>query len=208
MSITAPKSRNDIVTIPNIITLFGIIFVFCYLIAFLLSWNRWAIFSFIFAAGFSDLLDGFFARRLDQKTHLGEVLDPFRDRLLLLAILLHIMLIYGFSMLIIGIVIFEVFVVLIKLLSLVMRMTIEVHWVGKLRQFIHVACGGIIMLKFYFYDLSARFFPYVNSISIEKILWIMFAASAVSMAAYTLSQINDINDKDMRRKNKFKHPHE
>lgn len=207
MSITDPKSRNDIATIPNAITLLGIIFVFAYLVAFLMNANRWIIFSCIFMAGLSDLLDGFFARSLNQRTYLGEILDPFRDRTLLLVILFHVMLMSGFNMLVIGIIFFEVFVVLVKILSLVRKMALEVHWVGKLRQFIHVACGGLIIMKFYFHDLNRRFFPDINNISISKVLWLMFVASAISMAAYGLSQINDINDKDLsRNKNNHKHP--
>lgn len=33
------------------------------------------------AALISDMLDGFFARRLDQKSELGKVLDPIADKL-------------------------------------------------------------------------------------------------------------------------------
>lgn len=207
MSITDPKSRNDIATIPNAITLAGIIFVFAYLIAFLMNANRWIIFSCIFMAGLSDLLDGFFARKFDQGTYLGEILDPFRDRMLLLAILLHVILVSGFNKLVIGIIFFEVFVVLAKILSMVRKTALEVHWVGKLRQLIHVTCGGLIIMKFYFHDFNRRFFPDINDISINKVLWVMFVASAVSMAVYGLYQINDIRDKDLHHnKDNNRHP--
>src|SRR6476469_6496538 len=36
-------------------------------------------------AGFSDWLDGYLARRLDQMSKLGEILDPVADRLYILA---------------------------------------------------------------------------------------------------------------------------
>jgi CDP-diacylglycerol--glycerol-3-phosphate 3-phosphatidyltransferase len=37
----------------------------------------------IFAAGLTDFLDGFFARRLNQKTDLGRILDPLADKVII-----------------------------------------------------------------------------------------------------------------------------
>ncbi len=43
-------------------------------------------------AGFTDFLDGYFARKLNQVTELGKILDPIADKLFLGAIALTIML--------------------------------------------------------------------------------------------------------------------
>jgi cardiolipin synthase (CMP-forming) len=40
----------------------------------------------LMVSGFTDWLDGFLARRLDQRSSLGEVLDPVADRLYILAV--------------------------------------------------------------------------------------------------------------------------
>ena len=43
-------------------------------------------FAVLMAAGFTDWLDGHLARRLDQRTRLGELMDPIADRLYILAV--------------------------------------------------------------------------------------------------------------------------
>jgi cardiolipin synthase (CMP-forming) len=40
----------------------------------------------LMVSGFTDWLDGFLARRLDQRSSLGEILDPVADRLYILAV--------------------------------------------------------------------------------------------------------------------------
>ena len=46
--------------------------------------DLWAL-AVLMIAGFSDWLDGYVARRLDQMSKLGEILDPVADRLYILA---------------------------------------------------------------------------------------------------------------------------
>lgn len=85
--IFAPKPKNAILTIPNIITCFGFVFTGLYINAFLSGSSTGIVFLFLFFAGASDALDGFSARFLKQETSLGEILDPVRDRVLTFAIL-------------------------------------------------------------------------------------------------------------------------
>ena len=46
------------------------------------DWPRYAALAVFMVAAFSDMLDGYVARRYDQRTKLGQVLDPFADKLL------------------------------------------------------------------------------------------------------------------------------
>lgn len=85
--IFAPKPKNAILTIPNIITCFGFVFTGLYINAFLSGLSAGIVFLFLFFAGVSDAIDGISARLLRQATKLGEILDPVRDRALMLAIL-------------------------------------------------------------------------------------------------------------------------
>jgi len=43
---------------------------------------KWILFGIIFIAGLTDYLDGFFARKFDQITELGKLIDPLSDKLL------------------------------------------------------------------------------------------------------------------------------
>ena len=81
----APNSNeNEILNIPNIITLCRLILVpMC---VYLILESRLTAALFVFAlAGVSDGIDGFLARYLNQKTALGAFLDPLADKMLLVS---------------------------------------------------------------------------------------------------------------------------
>jgi len=67
---------------PNLLTLLRLIFVPLTVIAVLEDHYIWAL-SLFLLAGVSDGLDGLLARLLEQKTVLGQYLDPVADKLLL-----------------------------------------------------------------------------------------------------------------------------
>jgi cardiolipin synthase len=69
--------------IPNALTLLRIFLVPLFLIAVIYGELALALGVFLVAA-FTDLLDGFFARRLGQETRLGLYLDPAADKLLII----------------------------------------------------------------------------------------------------------------------------
>jgi cardiolipin synthase len=49
--------------------------------------DGWAL-GVLMASGFTDYLDGYLARRLDQASRLGQILDPVADRLYILAVVI------------------------------------------------------------------------------------------------------------------------
>ena len=67
--------------IPNTLSLVRLFLVTPFLIAVIYHQHALALVLFILA-GVSDFLDGFLARRLDQKSLLGKFLDPMGDKLL------------------------------------------------------------------------------------------------------------------------------
>ncbi len=67
---------------PNLLTLLRLIFVPVTVIAVIEGKYGWALALFI-TAGITDALDGLLARLLEQKTVLGQYLDPIADKLLL-----------------------------------------------------------------------------------------------------------------------------
>jgi cardiolipin synthase (CMP-forming) len=73
------------VTIPNYITIFRFILVPFIVMALLSGYVGAALIGFI-VAGVSDGVDGFIARRYDQKSELGAYLDPIADKLLLVSL--------------------------------------------------------------------------------------------------------------------------
>jgi len=72
-------------TIPNIITIGRLIIV--PLVIVMISQGRWgAAFVLFVAAGISDGIDGFIARRFDMRSELGAYIDPLADKALLASI--------------------------------------------------------------------------------------------------------------------------
>ncbi|MGH9905422.1 MAG: CDP-alcohol phosphatidyltransferase family protein [Pyrinomonadaceae bacterium] len=73
---------SRIFTVPNILTIFRMVLIPVFVT--LLFYQRFilALIAFIIA-GITDGLDGLFARRFDQRSQLGTVLDPIADKLML-----------------------------------------------------------------------------------------------------------------------------
>jgi cardiolipin synthase len=67
--------------LPNCLTLFRILTIpiFLEFLAYQYYWQALVVFAI---GGFTDFLDGFFARRMNQQTALGAYLDPVADKLL------------------------------------------------------------------------------------------------------------------------------
>jgi cardiolipin synthase (CMP-forming) len=70
--------------LPNVITIFRILLIPVFIILLLYNHFHWALAVFAFS-GVTDGLDGFIARKSNQRTVLGAYLDPMADKLLLIA---------------------------------------------------------------------------------------------------------------------------
>jgi cardiolipin synthase (CMP-forming) len=74
--------KGRIWTVPNQITLLRLGFLPFFLILIFYEQYRWALMVLVFVA-LTDAIDGYLARRLQQKSALGAYLDPIADKLLL-----------------------------------------------------------------------------------------------------------------------------
>jgi len=74
-------------TIPNIITMLRIVLIVVFGFLLVAELDGWAI-AVLALAGVSDFLDGYLARRWNQSTELGRVLDPAADRILTVVVVL------------------------------------------------------------------------------------------------------------------------
>ncbi|MDQ0168313.1 CDP-alcohol phosphatidyltransferase family protein [Bacillus horti] len=76
--------------IPNTITLTRFFFIPIYIYVFFSGWvdaNLYAFFILLLA-GCSDILDGYLARRNNQITALGQILDPLADKLMMMSVII------------------------------------------------------------------------------------------------------------------------
>nr|WP_241744035.1 CDP-alcohol phosphatidyltransferase family protein [Cellulosimicrobium arenosum] len=74
-------------TVPNLISLLRLLLVPVFAVLIVQERDVWAL-VVLAASGASDWLDGFLARRLDQVSRIGVMLDPAADRLFILVTLL------------------------------------------------------------------------------------------------------------------------
>jgi len=81
------EPSNDVWTIPNIISMLRIVLIVVFTVALIAHQDALAITALAFA-GISDFLDGYLARRWNQVTRLGRILDPTADRMLTIAVVL------------------------------------------------------------------------------------------------------------------------
>lgn len=73
---------NNILTIPNLLTFLRMALIPVFASLLFYGYYGWALFVFFFA-GVSDGIDGFVARRFNQQSELGTILDPIADKLLM-----------------------------------------------------------------------------------------------------------------------------
>lgn len=73
---------SRIITAPNILTMIRMVLIPVFVIALYYQRFTWALAIFVFA-GITDGLDGLLARRFNQYSQLGRILDPIADKLLL-----------------------------------------------------------------------------------------------------------------------------
>lgn len=126
------EASDRILTVPNLLSFLRLALVPVFLILLVVGEDFIAL-AVLALSGFTDFLDGFLARRLNQVSKLGQLLDPAADRLYILAALLGL----GWRDLIplwLVIVIIARDVMLVVLAALLARIghgAFPVNWVGK-----------------------------------------------------------------------------
>ena len=78
-------------TVPNLISLLRLCCIPVFIWLLFGKNDRWAAALMLGALGASDWVDGYIARRFNQVSELGKVLDPTADRLMLLVAIFAIM---------------------------------------------------------------------------------------------------------------------
>src|SRR5690349_17533128 len=73
---------SNILTIPNLLTFLRMALIPVFASLLFYGYSGWALLVFL-VAGVSDGIDGFVARRFNQQTELGTIIDPIADKLLM-----------------------------------------------------------------------------------------------------------------------------
>lgn len=73
---------SNILTIPNLLTFLRMALIPVFASLLFYGYSGWALFVFLIA-GISDGIDGFVARKFNQESELGTIIDPIADKLLM-----------------------------------------------------------------------------------------------------------------------------
>jgi cardiolipin synthase len=166
------------VNIPNLITLGRVILVPVVLWLLITGRNDLAFFGFL-AAGISDAVDGFIAKRFHLQTELGAYLDPLADKLLLVSIFVTL----GAegelpSWLVIAVVSRDILIVTAIVLSWLMGRPVVIRpfAVSKANTLAQILLAGTV--------LAALGFGFTLATVRTVMVWLTAALTLASLAAY------------------------
>lgn len=160
----------------NLMTGLGFLGVIFYAWAYLNQKNDLVLPLFIFTS-LTDFFDGQLARRLNQVTKIGTIIDPIRDRFFILATVLNVIIIYRLDVIAIelGLIIF--FELAIGAINIKRGLPQPVHFLGKVRGAVSYILMGLILLFYYHIKPMAEH-------SIEIIFYIIAIFSFSALIGY------------------------
>ena len=168
----------SVLNLPNVITL-GRVILIPVIFWLLVSGNTRAAFLAFLCAGFSDLIDGFLAKRLDLRTELGAYLDPLADKLLIASIYIALGVLGSLpSWLVIAVVSRDILIVLGVLLAWLIGhpLRIDPAWISKLNTVFQIVLAATVLA-----DLGFE-------LGLGRLRWIMVwatgALTLLSLATY------------------------
>lgn len=167
-------SGGELLNIPNIITSFR--FILIPFFGYFLFMQQYGLAAFFFLlSGFSDILDGFLARKLNMITSWGKIADPVADKLMQITALVLLTMQLKIPPAIIIIVVAKEIFMGIGSILLYKKENFVVHanWYGKLATVIfYLAIAAIIM-----FDLEKPYNELVIGIALVSTLFAFFMYS-------------------------------
>jgi len=147
-------------TVPNLLSLLRLALVPVFLVLILNGFNLEAVIVLI-VASVTDYLDGYFARKLNQETRLGQLLDPAADRLYIFATLIGLSAVGYIPMWLPMIVIGRDLLLLFTYPILASRGygPLPVHYLGKAGTFALLYAFPLLMIAAAFPDVSLFVLP-------------------------------------------------
>jgi cardiolipin synthase len=147
-------------TVPNLLSLLRLALVPVFLVLILNGFNLEAVIVLI-VASVTDYLDGYFARKLNQETRLGQLLDPAADRLYIFATLIGLSAVGYIPMWLPMIVIGRDLLLLFTYPILASRGygPLPVHYLGKAGTFALLYAFPLLMIAAVFPDVSLFVLP-------------------------------------------------
>ncbi len=168
---------NSILTVPNLLTFMRMALIPVFAILLVYGEFAWALFVFI-VAGLSDGVDGFVARRFNQQSELGTILDPIADKLLMTTAFVtltlssvfpspaprHLPVPFWVTAAVIG---RDVLIIVVAAAIFVMTnfRGFKPSWLGKASTFVQILAVGFILLAAILPSLRGFYLPTVYTVT-------------------------------------------
>ena len=138
-----------------------------------ISWLNYFAALVFSIASISDFFDGYIARAWDQRTKLGEILDPLADKMLILGAFLGLAMIDRANVWAVYIILVrEFFITGFRVVLAIENISIKANFAGKLKTTFQMIAVGFLTMQWVFGEL---------------LLWIAVALTLYSGATYIIS---------------------
>jgi len=186
--------HHRVCTVPNLITAVGFVGIAFYIYQFTALYHTELIPFTVFLIGITDFLDGAAARFLNQHSFLGKLIDPVRDKLLMLAVLGNLLYLDHTELWLLVplwlVVVCEIFLILQYGWYFLRKIPMRVHWKGKMRFAIVWACLVWILTQVYWFELE-----YIPA---ALLIWIVAALSVHRLVMKTKVWITALRGSDKK----------
>ena len=192
---------SNIITIPNLLTFLRMALIPVFAILLYYGQSGWALLVF-FIAGVSDGVDGFIARRFNQESELGTILDPIADKLLMTTAFIiltlphifpptrHLPVPFWVTAAVIG-----RDVLIIAVAGAIFIMTnfrgFKPSWLGKASTVVQIFAVGLVLI--------AAIFPSLRGFYLPTVYTTVFAFALVSGIHYIYHVAVLMKDEDSKR---------
>lgn len=184
------KNLKKNITIPNILTIIRIFLNIPFAYFFLNQHYIEAVIVVAFS-GLSDMLDGTIARKFNQKSELGSILDPIADKITLVNIVVCAAILFPDIIPIVIIMITKEFIMLLGGFYLLSKhiKPIPARWYGKLSTVVFYSCSGIIILLKAVWNIDELSLIYtLMSVSVLFMMFALFNYTRVFLEKLNESQ--------------------
>jgi CDP-diacylglycerol--glycerol-3-phosphate 3-phosphatidyltransferase len=178
--------------LPNSITIFRIFLVPFLVVVLLTKIPNWEFIGLgIFIIGMiSDALDGYLARKYNQKTSLGALLDPVADKLLISSVFISLVELQIVPAWVVVIIVGREFFVLgLRLVAIEKSILISASSLGKFKTFVQTIAIILLIFQYKLNEFFLWIFGYrleLFSVLAQTMLWIVIVSSVFSMIDYFL----------------------
>lgn len=171
--------------LPNLLTMFRFILIPVYLLVFfsdIPGRMYWAL-GIILFAGLTDVVDGYLARKYQQVTELGIMLDPLADKLMMIAVFLSLLISGKISVWAAVAIFFRDFAMILSsaIFHLRGKKTVPANGLGKMTTFLFYIALFLLLFN---YSVANNF------------LWFVILLSYITSLIYML-QLKTINERVM-----------